>query len=375
MTRYVFVSHASLDKPALKPLLEWLLAAGLPIWIDRPNEAGLAAHPLLLQGIRGGADWDAEIREAYQGAACVLFLLSRNSDNRARSDPLFREFDYGSANNKLVIARIDGIGPDEMSGLMRIRQALDLFGPNRDRELETLIATLRRFVLRDSAQPVSDARGSPKRFGALLPYLCDRHTQRTLFREAVEDEIARDVVRPQFVFIIGEDSQCADKFNEQLFFIDLPEALRRNQLSGLVDDRLLRWPPDVRPQADDSDIQSHLDELGNDLGDRLGLGWRPGVSLIERRLERQNAALYVYFDFSVSDWHDGHRRLLREWIGWWARLNLTGRRYPIVVSGRFCYAGRNFWRFGGRSLGARVLGRVDEFGSDEIFGIPRLNQA
>jgi len=106
-------------------------------------------------------------------------------------------------------------------------------------------------------------------------------------------------------FIIGEDSQCADKFNEQLFFIDLPELLGRNQLSGQVDDRLLRWPSGIRLQADADEIRDHLDELEYELGDRLGLGRRPGVIGIERRLERQNAALYVYFDFNVRDWNDG----------------------------------------------------------------------
>jgi hypothetical protein len=159
MTRYVFVSHANLDKPALKAILEKLLAAGLPLWIDRPEEVGLTANRWLLPGIRPGADWDEEIRHAYQGAACVLFFLSRNSNNPARSDSLFREFDYGSVNNRLVIAKIDDIGRDEMSGLMRIRQAVDLsrFHGNPSNELERLITVLRSFVLGEGARPTSDA--------------------------------------------------------------------------------------------------------------------------------------------------------------------------------------------------------------------------
>jgi hypothetical protein len=152
MTRYVFVSHANLDKPTLKWVLEGLLAAGLPLWIDRPEEVGLADHRLVLPGIRPGADWDAEIRRAYEGSACVLFFLPRNSNNPARSDSLFREFDHGSANDKLVIAKLDDIDRDELSGLMRIRQALDLSGMGRDGSagLKSLVSALRSYVPREA---------------------------------------------------------------------------------------------------------------------------------------------------------------------------------------------------------------------------------
>src|SRR5262249_6941171 len=75
-------------------------------------------HKLVMDGIKPGADWDAEVRKAYEGSSASV--------NPARSDLLFREFDYANVNNKLVIAQLEKIDRQEMSGLVRIHQAVDL---------------------------------------------------------------------------------------------------------------------------------------------------------------------------------------------------------------------------------------------------------
>ncbi|MCS3896274.1 hypothetical protein M2171_005407 [Bradyrhizobium japonicum USDA 38] len=355
--RYVFVSHANLDKALLKPILGALLAAGIPLWIDRPREVGIAEHRLALPGIRPGAGWDTEICKAYEGAACILFFLSRNSNNPARSDSLFREFDHGSVKNKLVIAKLDDIGRHEISGLMRIRQAVDVstFGQQGGANLDELVAELHRFVLNDGAAPDQLGKARSKKFARLLPYLCDRRMQRRHFRDAVETEMERDVVRPQIFFVLGADSECADKFVEQLFFVDMPELLQRNGLSNVVEDRLLRWPADIDPRADVSDIGDYLGELQYEFADKLGLKPRSSVTEIERRLQRHTGALFLYFDVDIRKWNAAHRRLLREWIGWWNSLVVMGRRYPIIVVGRFCSANQGIWPFGSGSPTMRLV--------------------
>ena len=152
MTRYVFVSHANLDKPTLKWVLEGLLAAGLPLWIDRPEEVGLADHRLVLPGIgrvpigTPRFEGPTKARPAY-----CSFSQEIPTIPRARTS-LFREFDHGSANDKLVIAKLDDIDRDELSGLMRIRQALDLSGMGRDGSagLKSLVSALRSYVPREA---------------------------------------------------------------------------------------------------------------------------------------------------------------------------------------------------------------------------------
>ncbi|NKK99609.1 TIR domain-containing protein [Rhizobium leguminosarum bv. viciae] len=357
MMRYVFISHANLDKPLLKPILEALLREGIPLWVDRPRETGLGDHPLLQPGIRSGADWDAEIRSGYERAVCVLFFLSCNSNNLARSDSLFREFDHGSHNDKLVIAKLDDIGRGEISGLMRIRQAVDVSGFRTEGPpaLGGLVAELRRLLLHEGGASAQPSQTNQKRFGRLLPFDCDRRLQRRRFREAVEAELERDLVRPQMFFVVGEESQCADKLVEQFQAVDLPYLLQRRGLSAPVDDRLLRWPADVSSRADTDEIKDHLDDLEYELAEKLGISARSGITGIEHRLKHQNGALFLYFDVSVRKWNDGHHRLLVEWIDWWRRLNTTGRHYPIVVVGRFCHGGERIWPFGIGSPTARVL--------------------
>ena len=73
MMRYVFVSHADLDKPALKTTLERLLAAGLPLWIDRPASSVSLRIAWFCRALTG-ADWDYEIRTAYRGRGMRIVL-------------------------------------------------------------------------------------------------------------------------------------------------------------------------------------------------------------------------------------------------------------------------------------------------------------
>ena len=159
--RYAFVSHANLDKPRIGPLLDYLLYRGIPLWIDSPEQIRLKRADLLVGRIETGTEWDLAIRRACEAACCVLFLLSENSNHLSRSDQLFREFDCAIGEDKLVLAKIDNIAPDNLQGAFRIRQAIDLTClPNLDRQwdvrdppLELLISSIQSFLFADDALP------------------------------------------------------------------------------------------------------------------------------------------------------------------------------------------------------------------------------
>ena len=62
----VFVSYASRDRERVLPIVEWLEAAGVKIWIDR-------------EGISGGASYALEIAEAIEQAKAIVLMCSEAS--------------------------------------------------------------------------------------------------------------------------------------------------------------------------------------------------------------------------------------------------------------------------------------------------------
>ena len=80
MNRHVFVSHADPDKRRIAPLIGALLDHDIPLWIDRPEEISDDERFLKCSRIRPGPDWRQEIEDALRNAACVLFLLSKESN-------------------------------------------------------------------------------------------------------------------------------------------------------------------------------------------------------------------------------------------------------------------------------------------------------
>ena len=68
----VFVSHASEDKPRVRPLAQALAMEGLSLWLDRPGSGAnyfqleedfIRKHDI--QGLVAGSDWDDQILQAH----------------------------------------------------------------------------------------------------------------------------------------------------------------------------------------------------------------------------------------------------------------------------------------------------------------------
>ena len=126
MGNYIFVSHADIDKKRIKPLIEALLTNSFELWIDRPEDIGLSENNPNLVRIRSGKDWHQEIVGGLEGCACVLFLLSKASNDHRRSNDLIREIEHGKQHQKLAIAKIDDISERELNPFFRILQCVDI---------------------------------------------------------------------------------------------------------------------------------------------------------------------------------------------------------------------------------------------------------
>ncbi len=104
---YVFVIYAHEDAPVVYPELQWLRDQGINIWYD--------------EGIPAGANWRARIGTALDGAARVLFYVSRGSIN---SEHCNREINYALDENRNIIPVLlddTPLSPDLKIGLTRIQ--------------------------------------------------------------------------------------------------------------------------------------------------------------------------------------------------------------------------------------------------------------
>ena len=84
MDHFVFLSHASKDKPLLGELVEALIDAGIKIWIDVPTELGYSARDIEVHfyRLRAGGRWEDEIDDAKRKAACILVCWSGTRRDR-----------------------------------------------------------------------------------------------------------------------------------------------------------------------------------------------------------------------------------------------------------------------------------------------------
>ncbi len=342
--KYIFISHADIDKQRIQPIINALLSAGIPIWVDRPDAMGLVGNDLVVEGIRSGKDWDAEIRDALQHASSILFFLSLNSCKPERSDSLYREFDHGLLNDNLVIARIDDIPRNQLAGSFRIRQGINLIGKTENPNLELdeymqLLNRLRSYLFTKTHTKATKKNHNHRflknrRFRTLFPYLCNRSKQKQMFVTQLQREIDKPSKYPIFVFVLGKDDQCADKFVEQLYTIEIPNLHIVNNLADSVHRGMVRWPATIS----DSDGQDYLESCMGDLKfsvrEILGLKQSAGKRRIQQSIDQHDGTLFLQFDIDVHQWNTCQQSLISEWMRWWSKFDFSQRRYPVTIVGR-----------------------------------------
>ncbi|MNO85071.1 hypothetical protein D3C76_764310 [compost metagenome] len=110
----VFISHASEDKPRVRPLVQALALEGLSLWLDRPgsgannfqlDEAFIRRYDI--QGLLAGEDWDDQLLEAHRTCGAVLACISDAlcKDRHVLADEIVLARYAG----KLVACRVDNL--------------------------------------------------------------------------------------------------------------------------------------------------------------------------------------------------------------------------------------------------------------------------
>jgi hypothetical protein len=117
---FVFISHAQPDKfrpdGRLRQLAHYLHQAGIPLWLDRPEELGLSARELKDRCIHLSGIWTNDIRTALRECAAGVGIWSLHSRQRLSDDAngvLFQELNVLNVHGNLYLTSIDpGIAGD-----------------------------------------------------------------------------------------------------------------------------------------------------------------------------------------------------------------------------------------------------------------------
>src|SRR5262245_45850984 len=82
MDNFVFISHATKDKPLLRHLVLAFIDAGIKVWLDKPSALDFSTAEIeqYFYHLRAGGRWEDEIDEAKREASCILVCWSKRAE-------------------------------------------------------------------------------------------------------------------------------------------------------------------------------------------------------------------------------------------------------------------------------------------------------
>lgn len=236
---YFFVSHASADNAQIRPVLEQFLDAGIPLWFDRPRDAGLDPEQFV-GSLSPTERWTSQLNEALAQARGLIWFPSASysaSDECKRElacadmlQGIMSEFEVASI-------CVSGDTFSELGIREMTRQATRAFVvPDQNNfkldeayrpELMELIAILRtkladtmqgRKVMVDQAKRFDGAPSAPVTPGAdrvrdyTVPFRVDRTTQRYTVKEIHDDYLRGETRKRPILLCHGEDEDVSRQF-------------------------------------------------------------------------------------------------------------------------------------------------------------------
>jgi hypothetical protein len=143
---FVFVSHASPDKPLIRHVVDKLIASGLRVWVDDPARLGYGLDQIQKHFIHLHANrqWQDEIDEAIRKAGAVLVCFSRRFNEKR--DMLQDEAAGARILGKLVACRIDDVDVQTLRNNFSLHQIADVRADRPERDLATALALLAKDV-------------------------------------------------------------------------------------------------------------------------------------------------------------------------------------------------------------------------------------
>lgn len=323
---FVLISHASQDKPRVRPIVDALRSAGLKIWLDNPVAAGYKAEEVAsFYRVRANGRWEDEIDDAKREAACILVCWSQRAtaagvmDGRARLTWM-GEADYGRVERKLVACTIDDVNPADLPGTHSAQQmpCVDPVGllPETWRAvMATLIEDVRRKI--DERLSTRLTTRAARRDIA-LPLLVDRSRQEDEFYGAMSAAAGDGGVHP--IVLKGPSNELPEAFLDRME--KASKSLRRDGLSWFQ--RRMDWPKEARDGSDFARVYR------GQLWRRLELVGRADDSSIAEHLEQRDLTTILH-RVDAKHWRRREEpELIRAWLDYWASMTGHGRRIKVV---------------------------------------------
>lgn len=324
---FVFISHASPNKPRLEPLIEALFEAGLKPFVDKPELLGFAQDRSRdFIRLEAGGRWADQINEKLEQADCVLVCWSQLATDesvlagKARRTWL-GEADYGLKRKKLVCCTIDDVKPqdlpDEFRGEHMHFVSPDLPPERLRAELSSLMKDIKSAMARHNAEGFEARKTRPTRKLA-PPYFADRVEQETDLDEAMRELADVGGVRP--ILIASPDNELPLAFRERIDILSLKVLAH---LGGWYTIENVHWPRGCPPQEFARHYRRalwpHMEKTG-----------RASDEAIATCLEEKGKPVVAYHTLVAENWGIDEIARVEAWLSYWSGIAALSSRLRVM---------------------------------------------
>jgi hypothetical protein len=332
---FVFISHASSDKPKIKHIVDKLIASEIKVWLDDPTAPALRYGAQEIKAhfhrIHAGGPFYDQIKEALRQSDVVLVCFSEHFREPAR-DIFYSEAAIADYEGKLVSCRIDDVDPNTLPPRFAAQHVADLRmdlphsdggasrsgrrpRPQNELEglLENLVADIRRKMLNVRFDRAL-CRGPRDPF---IPYLIDRKDHLDAVGIAIDEIKAAGGVRP--FLIAGPENECVEEFRRRLDDYYVPKV-------GLGGGRswyrlMVEWP---------SSKTALKESYKRRLAEALGVPASSTLETIGAQLKQLGRPANVVTLMTPGSWQDNEQKRILDWLTLWNELEVAARGFAAV---------------------------------------------
>lgn len=323
--RYVFLSHASNDKPLLEPLVMRLLDRDLKLWIDTPGRISHDPRLKDMGRIPYGNSWREAVEQSVQNDQCiVLFVWSKNAATRFTSvdsptrGSLQWELEIGLNAGRLFGVRLDATKLTVLDQRIKDHHFCKIgdykggYHSDLDDFLQDLDAAVHA-VDPSVRMPVAGRKQSRKDIDPAAVFLANRDNQSGAFGDLVLD-LAKQTAPATPLMVVGPKDERPDEFLERCW-----SEARAAMPKHAFQPHLIHWPRsgDFRKEY----LKSLAREaLGQARASEVLNAAEPAAALAQA-MRAQARPRAFYSIASAIQWPDDQPQRIDQWLKLWSELD------------------------------------------------------